>query len=122
MLMVLKWLVLVPLAILLVMFAVANRHAVTVSFDPFSGEAPAFALTGPLFVVLVLVLVGGVVVGGAATWLGQARHRRAARAARREAEDARAEAARLRTELDVATRAAAGPGSAYPALPDRSAA
>lgn len=120
---ILKWLVLVPLAILAVMFAVANRQGVTVSFDPFSGDVPAFALSGPLFVVIVLTLVAGVVIGGAASWLGQGRHRRAARTARREAEDSRAEAARLRTELDVASRTAPmAPVGAYPALPDRSAA
>lgn len=120
----LKWLVLVPLAILAVMFAVANRQGVTVSFDPFSGDVPAFALSGPLFVVIVLVLVTGVIIGGVASWLGQGRHRRGSRAARREVEDLKAEVARLKIELDVAARSAAPTAGSglYPALPDRSAA
>lgn len=80
----LSFIVLVPLAALLVMFAIANRHIVTVSFDPFSSTNPAFALTGPLFIV-VFVLVGiGVIVGGAAAWLKQRKWR--ARARRAEAE------------------------------------
>ncbi len=123
MLSLLKWLVLVPLAILAVMFAVANRQGVTVSFDPFSGDVPAFALSGPLFVILIVTLVAGVVIGGVASWLGQGRHRRTARTARRETEELRAEAARLRTELDIAIRTAPPSAAAtYPALPDRSAA
>ncbi len=39
----LRWLVLAPLAILLVLLAVANRAPVTLSLDPFSREAPAFS-------------------------------------------------------------------------------
>ena len=40
--------VLVPLAIIIVMFAVANREIITVSFDPFDSARPAFALKMPL--------------------------------------------------------------------------
>jgi uncharacterized integral membrane protein len=72
---------LVPLAILIVMFAVANRQVVTVTLDPFDSANPAFALTMPLF-MLVLVLVGcGVVIGGAAAWLRQHKWRSRARRA-----------------------------------------
>jgi uncharacterized integral membrane protein len=35
--------VLIPLAILMVMFAVANRASVAISLDPFSSAAPALA-------------------------------------------------------------------------------
>ena len=57
--------VLAPLAIVIVMFAVANREIITVSFDPFDAAHPAYALKMPLF-VLIFALVGlGVLVGGA---------------------------------------------------------
>ena len=42
--------IVVPLAVVIVAFAVANRQAVTVSFDPFSAASPAYAATLPLFV------------------------------------------------------------------------
>ena len=60
----LKFVVVAPIAILLLVFAFANRQFVTVSFDPFvSGEIPAFAIEAPLFVVLILSAMVGVVAG-----------------------------------------------------------
>jgi uncharacterized integral membrane protein len=86
--------VLVPLAVVIVMFAVANREIITVSFDPFDSAKPAVAFRMPLF-ILIFVLVGvGVLIGGMAAWLRQ--HKWRVRARRAEA-DVR----RLRTELDA---------------------
>lgn len=81
--------VLLPLAIVVVIFAVANRHLVTVSFDPFNGADPAFSLSMPLFVVILLAAIAGVAAGGSATWLRQRHWRRAARAHERDAREAR---------------------------------
>jgi uncharacterized integral membrane protein len=80
-------LILVPLAIIIIAFAVANRHEVTVSLDPFGTSAPAASLTLPLFALLILVLIIGVVIGGSAAWLRQGRWRRAARRLEREAKE-----------------------------------
>ena len=77
-----RLLILVPLAIVIVMFAVANREIVTVSFDPFDSAQPAFALKMPLFVLIFVLVALGVVVGGIAAWLQAAQVARA-RAARR---------------------------------------
>jgi len=82
----LRWFLLVPLGILLVLLAVANRAPVTLSLDPFSREAPAFAVSLPLFVVLLLALALGVVIGGVAAGIGRLRWRYRARQAEREAE------------------------------------
>ncbi len=71
--------VLIPVAIVIVMLAVANRHSVSVSFDPFSSARPAYSTTVPLFVLLFLALLVGVVVGGVASWMRQRRWRRHAR-------------------------------------------
>jgi uncharacterized integral membrane protein len=87
----LRWLVLVPLAILLVLLAVANRAPVILSLDPFSSEAPAFAVKLPLFVALLLAVVIGVVIGGVAAGIGRLRWRHRARRAEREAEKLSAE-------------------------------
>jgi uncharacterized integral membrane protein len=86
----LEVLILLPLAIIGLALAVANRHAVTVSFDPFTSTA-AGAIEAPLFIVLIVAVVVGVLLGGFFTWLSQGKHRRALR-------ESRAEAARLRSQ------------------------
>lgn len=73
------WLILVPLAIIILMFAVANRQIVTVSFDPFSETAPAASVSVPLFVLIFVLVILGVVIGGVAAWLRQSGYRRVAR-------------------------------------------
>jgi uncharacterized integral membrane protein len=118
----LKLLVLVPLALIAVAFAVANRQGVTVSFDPFASDVPAFALSGPLFVVIIVVVVTGVVIGGIATWFTQGRHRRAARTARREAQELQAEVTRLKAELQAKTAQRGLPDPSFTALPGQNAA
>src|SRR3954447_17965818 len=70
----------VPLAILIVAFAVANREVVTVSFDPFSSADPAYAAKLPLFALIFALTILGVIIGGIATWLRQASWRRTSRA------------------------------------------
>ncbi len=82
-------LIIVPLAVVIVAFAVANRQVVMVSFDPFSANAPAAAVTLPLFALIILSLIIGVVIGGSATWLGQGRRRRSVRHLRREVDELR---------------------------------
>jgi len=89
--------ILVPVAILIIAFSVANRHAVTLTLDPFHPGNPALSFAAPFFVWLFAALVLGVLLGGLAVWLGQGRHRRRARQSGREAE-------RLRRDLDEAER------------------
>lgn len=71
--------IVVPLATVIIAFAVANRQSVTVSFDPFSSTSPAYAVTLPLFLIVIGVLTLGVVIGGAAAWIRQSKWRRTAR-------------------------------------------
>jgi uncharacterized integral membrane protein len=98
--------VLIPLAILIVLLALANRQRVTISFDPFLWEKPALAVTLPLFVIILLALLAGVVIGGVAAWLRQRKWRRTARHAQAEAAHLRAEAEALKERLEAAERAA----------------
>jgi uncharacterized integral membrane protein len=88
--------ILIPLAIVIIAFAVANRQIVTVSLDPFSSEHPASSLTLPLFALIIVLLIVGVVIGGVAAWLRQAKWRRVARRLEREAEELRGEVASLK--------------------------
>ncbi len=94
--------ILVPLALVIVALAVANRTVVTVAFDPFSATEPAFALRAPLFVLVFVLVIVGVIIGGAAAWLRQHKWRRRARRLAAELERTRAEAERLRRQLDDA--------------------
>jgi uncharacterized integral membrane protein len=89
-------LVLVPLAIVIIALAVANREPVTVSLDPFNSKPPAASLTLPLFGLMIGLLAVGVVAGGAAAWLRQSKWRRSARRLEREASRLRSEVASLR--------------------------
>jgi uncharacterized integral membrane protein len=89
--------VLVPLGVIIVVFAVANRHPVRVSFDPFNSADPSLAITLPLFVVIILVAMTGVLAGGIATWFRQRHWRRAARRYEADARQAWAQLAEFRT-------------------------
>ena len=91
---ILSLVILVPLAILLVVFCVSNRGPVPVSLDPL-GTMPQFTFAPPLFLLLMGAVILGVILGGIGTWLTQSHYRR--KAARR-----KAELARLRREADEA--------------------
>jgi len=88
--------IVLPLAVILVIFAVANRHWVTVSFDPFNPGDPSLSIDLPVFVVILLSVILGVLAGGTATWFRQGRWRRAARRYEADAAAARAELAQSR--------------------------
>ena len=94
-------LVVIPLGLILITFAVANRHMVTVSFDPFNSVYPSVAVKLPLFVVIIVVAILGVTAGGAATWFRQRRWRRAARQHEADARRVRAENTDLRAAAAV---------------------
>lgn len=101
-----KGLVIVPLAAILLVFAVVNRAPVPVNFDPLDWTGTGGTISVPLFLVAFAAAAIGVIIGGVAMWLGQGHHRRAARTHAREA-------ARTRAELDR-IRPAAGDGTALP--------
>ncbi len=103
-----KMLFAIPVAFAIILFAVANRQIVRVSFDPLSREAPSVFLDVPLFVVALAALAVGIVAGGFASWLAQGRHRKAERRLKREV-------GRLSVETD-ALRAVA-PQSSLATLP-----
>jgi len=104
-------LVLIPLGLIFVVFAVANRHLVTVSFDPFNSSDPSAGVALPLFVVIIAVTIVGVAAGGCATWFRQRHWRRAARQNEADARQARAQLADLR----AAAAASRGDPQRFPA-------
>jgi uncharacterized integral membrane protein len=85
-------------AVILLGFAFANRDFVTVSFDPFSTtDNAAFSIAAPLFAVVIVAAMLGIVAGACATWLSQGRHRRTSRQNRIEADKWRTQAQALKT-------------------------
>ena len=87
---ILRWLVGLPIVIIVVAFAVANRKWVTLSFNPFTQDVPSIDL--PLWLLFFLGIFVGAIVGWAGSWLAQGKHRKAAR-------DARSEVSKLQVEL-----------------------
>ena len=98
-------LILLPLTLLIVLFAVANRAPVTLSLDPFGGDPPIFAVAVPVFLLVLTAVIAGVVVGGLAAWSSQRKWRRRARRLAAEAKAAQAENAALRRRLEAAPAA-----------------
>lgn len=103
-----KTILLLPLAVLVIVLAVANRHPTVLSLDPISPGQPAYSVTVPLFWLLFAALGLGIVLGGVGAWARQGKWRKQARRKRREAD-------RLRDEAEQLKEAAQGPSR--PGLP-----
>ena len=110
-----SFIVLVPLGLMIALFAVANRAQVRVSLDPFANDPPMYSWTSPLFVILLTMVIAGVIIGGIAAWARQHRWRRQARQLAAELKAARAETEALRHAVEAA---GARPG-AVAAIPYR---
>jgi uncharacterized integral membrane protein len=106
-------LIVIPLGLLFIVFAVANRHLVTVSFDPFNSRDPSVGVTMPLFVAIIAVAILGVAAGGTATWFRQRHWRQAARRHEADAKQLRQQLADLR----VGATASRGDPQRFLALP-----
>ncbi|MGH7072793.1 MAG: lipopolysaccharide assembly protein LapA domain-containing protein [Stellaceae bacterium] len=90
------WAVTALIALVLVLFAVSNRTGVSLTLFPVPAK-----LEAPLYLVVLVTLVVGFLLGEAAAWIGGARRRAEARDLRRRHD-------RLQREM-VATKPAAEP-------------
>jgi uncharacterized integral membrane protein len=84
------WLVTLPLAIILVIFAVSNREGAIVTFWPLP-----VTIEAPLYLVVLLALFAGFLGGELVAWINGRRWRREARRRARRIET-------LERELDAA--------------------
>lgn len=76
----LRTLVFVPVAFVLLVFAVANRHAVKLSLDPFASlDTTNLSISCPLFVVIFGAVMFGIICGSTISWLANGKYRAAAR-------------------------------------------
>lgn len=118
------WLIiLVPLAVLLIAFAVANRHMVQLSFDPLNVTDPAVAIHAPMFVFVFAAVACGLVLGGIGTWFSQGKHRKLARDRSQEAANWKFEAEKQVEKNKMERFQDTGNGnSSFPILPPSKAA
>ncbi len=91
---ILGWIIGVPIALLLVMLAVANRDMVTLSLDPIGGD-----ISLPLYLVIFLAFLLGLICGGLLTWASGVKRRMRKRREERE----KAAAANQRSEPTIPT-------------------
>jgi uncharacterized integral membrane protein len=93
---ILRIIVFVPLGLLLLFFAMANRGSVKIGLDPFATGDSGPSIDAPLFLVVLASAAVGVVAGSLSSWISGRRYRREAREARNDAKKARAEVQVLR--------------------------
>jgi uncharacterized integral membrane protein len=109
----LAWIITLPVTVLVVVFAVANRQEITINLWPLEETA-----TYPLFMVVLGALVFGFLLGAVIMWLSEGRLRDRARRLRYEKEDIEREFAFVQRQKakSEATPAATVAGPKSPSL------
>ena len=90
-------LLLIPIGIVVIALAVANRQVVNLSLPPELGFEPVGI---PLFALLFITLLVGMVIGSIATWVKQSKHRKRANATKVEATKMTFEAEKQKERAD----------------------
>ena len=75
----LRAIILVPVAVTLISFALANRTSITLRLDPFDILNPPPTIDVPLFLPIFVGMIVGILLGGGTMWISQGRHRRTVR-------------------------------------------
>ncbi|MDA0654050.1 MAG: LapA family protein [Proteobacteria bacterium] len=97
------WLIVLPLAVLMALFGVANSQNIQLDLDPLP-----IVLTLPLYATVLGAVFIGLLVGGVTTWLGQGRWRRQARMLNRRVRQLERESSASRRAPPVLTNARGG--------------
>ena len=101
----LSWILTIPVMIVAVVFAIANRAAATLNLWPLG-----ITVEAPLFVLVLGSVLFGLIVGGMIAWMSAGRARRRARAAEFRANNAERECDFLRRKIERELEAAAPKG------------
>ena len=109
--------ILIPLGIVILVFALSNRQTVVFSLDPLGAADPSSPLVFamPLFALAIVLVIVGVVIGGIATWIRQGKWRRMARQLESEARVLRAENEKWKRTAETRMGPASPPQIAAPA-------
>nr|WP_244318557.1 LapA family protein [Roseibium hamelinense] len=103
--------------------AVANRHTVSLSLNPFDPQDPRLTVTDvPLFWIMFGCVLVGIVFGGIGAWAKQGRWRKEARVKRREADQWHKEADQLREQAQALSPSSSTNRAGLPGPNDRRAA
>jgi uncharacterized membrane protein YciS (DUF1049 family) len=94
-----RWAVGLPIAVIVVSFAIANRQRTVVSFDPFSSANPFASVEMPLWALFFFGLLLGAIAGWISCWFAQAKWRRSTREARKELARHQVAASEVKTTL-----------------------
>lgn len=107
----LSWIITLPLLALAVVFVIFNRDPVSLELWPFG-----IRLEAPLFLIVLVSALFGLLIGGIAAWMSGGSLRRRARHAQSRADELEREVSRLRREREeVEARASQARGSGPPA-------
>ena len=98
---ILRWTIGLPIAVIVISFAIANRQWITISFDPFSKDAPFAAMDMPLWALFFCGVFFGLIAGWIACWFAQGKWRRSAKDTRKELVRTQAESSQLRREIET---------------------
>jgi len=91
-----SWAFWLPVSVALILFALANRAMVAVSFDPITPADPWLSIAMPLWGVLFAGIFLGLVTGWVWSWWNQGKWRKQARSAQAELQAEKRELDRLR--------------------------
>ncbi len=97
---ILRWLITFPVLLLSGFLLIANSHTVFISLDPFNSVDPALSLELSLYIVILVSISIGLLLGGIIVWLGQHKYRKASRIHKKDANKWHSEADKLRENAE----------------------
>ncbi len=105
-----RYCILGVIALALILIAVANRQIVTVQLEPFGLGAPfPQPIDVPLFLVIFVSALGGMIAGFMMEWIRERKHRRVISDQSREASDLKREVRRLAEKVEKTDKDALSP-------------
>ena len=86
------FIILVPIAVILIAFIVANRAMVALTLNPFQPNDDKFTYHAPFFIWLFVFLIIGMIIGSLITWFTQHKYRKSLKSTKAELENLKTQA------------------------------
>jgi uncharacterized integral membrane protein len=103
---ILRWVIGLPLALVVIVFAISNRQRVALRFDPFTSGETSYSIEMPLWLLFFFGITAGVIVGWIGSWLAQGKHRKRVRELQGDVTRLQAERQQLMSRAEVAAPSA----------------